>query len=483
MSEAPYTASNRTIHLWALGGVAEYMLYVCFGALVLPVFTMGFGLDPKLVGWALALPRLFDAILDPILGHLSDVTHTRWGRRRPFLFGAAVIGAAVVIGIWWPSQQWPESLQFAWMVVASVLVFTCYGIYSMNNMAFGYELSDDYHNRAKVMGVRGFYWGIAAVAGGYLYWLTQRPFFGNEITGIRMVSLGMAACVLVFGLIPVFCCRERFPRANRRHVNLGTALRTTLHVRPFVMLLVLRFSQTLGTTLYGIVGLYIVFYSVCGGDKSLGASLSIPQGWLGFACAIGLMFAAAPLCRTLGKRWGIVLGFGAGLAAAVTLPFFAQPGHPYLYLAQVLFFIPLVSLREMFMAAVMPDICDIDELQSGERREALFAAVMAFVSKFENSIIALVSGYLLSYIGFDGKLAQQPQEVLDRLRFWGFGALILFSAVAFVVSWYVPITEEYMRDVRARLEQRRRTGTSVPAAAPQAGPSAAVPVEGLSENA
>lgn len=459
----PYTARTLTMHCWALGGMAEYMMYVSFGVLVQPIFTLGFGMSPKLVGWALALPRLTDALLDPLLGHWSDRTHTRWGRRRPFLAGAAVLGASVVAGMWWASPAWSTTAQFIWVLVAAILVFALYGVYSMNLLALGYELSDDFHERARVMGIRGFYWGIAAIGGSYLYWLAQRPVFGGEVHGIRVVAAGMAVVVLGCGLVPVFMCAERCPRPRRQHVSLPQALRATLRVRPFVLVLVLRTAQALGTTLYGLVGFYILVYCVCGGDRRLGSSLSIPQGWAGFAIAIVLMPLAAPLCHRLGKRRGIIVGYGAALASAITLPFFVQQGHPYLYLAQVLTCLPLISLRELFMASVMPDICDLDELATGERREALFASVLAFVSKFENSIIALISGYLLEYIGFDGKLPQQPPEVLDRLRGWGFGALITFSAVAFAVAWFMPLTEELMRDVRAQLEARRAAAAAIPA--------------------
>jgi GPH family glycoside/pentoside/hexuronide:cation symporter len=104
----------------------------------------------------------------------------------------------------------------------------------------------------------------------------------------------------------------------------------------------------------------------------------------------------------------------------------------------------------------MPDICDMDELQSGQRREALFSAVMVMIQKFENSLIFLSSGFILHVIGFDQNLTQQPPEVIHHLLWFGFPVLIFFSALGFLISWFIPITEKKMALVRAQLEERRR---------------------------
>lgn len=435
-----YTTSRRTMHLWSVGAMAESLIYVCFGSLVQLIFNLGFGLDARLVGWALALPRLVDAVLDPILGHWSDTTHTRWGRRRPFLFAGTIAGAVMVVLMWWPSRTWPQMALFGWMLFMSFAVFSFYGIYSMSHAALGYELSDNYNERARVIAIRGFYGSVAGVVCGSLYWLCQLPVFGSEapgiraVTGIRYVSVGMALVILACGMVPVIACRERFKRANREHVNLWRALRATMSVRPFVVILILRITHTFGIAIFQLIGFYILVYSVCGGNTKDAAFLSIPSSCVGFAWGIAMMFVAAPVCKAIGKRYGIIVGYGAAALSAAGLPFFAIPGHPWVYLAYGLAFLPLNSFRDTFLSAVMPDICDIDELQSGERREGLFTSVLNFVAKCEASAMSLVTGYLLTSIGFNPKLQVQPPEVVAKLRFWGFSVNIVFTALAFGIS-------------------------------------------------
>jgi GPH family glycoside/pentoside/hexuronide:cation symporter len=462
--EAPdsdaYTARNLSIHLWGIGAMADYMLFVAFNALILPIFTTGFMMDPRWVGWALTLPRIFDALIDPVLGHFTDNFHSRWGRRRPFLVISALLGGAMLILMWWVPKQWPAVAQFIWLLVTSILLYFSYGLFTMTHQALGYELSDDYHKRSKVMAVRGFYFSIAAMAGGGLYLLCLNPVFGGEINGVRWLSVGMTAVILAATAIVVTNSSERFQNVNRQHVPLLPAIRATLRIRPFVIVLLLRVAQTLSTSLYGSIGFFIGAYYVCGGDKAGYSKLSFWCGIVGFATAIALVPLSTWISRHVGKRQSIIWGLGLVFVAALAMPWLHIPGRPYLMLSYMIGVGILVSGVNLFLASVMPDICDIDELTSGQRREGLFSAVMSFVGKIENSACILISSYMITWAGFDIKLGpHQPPEVLNKLLLYGFAPKMLFSGVAFLIALYFPINQKLMNEVRAKLAARRAGNT------------------------
>ena len=460
----PYRSTSRTIHFWAVGAIADYMMYAMFA--LIPIFFVNtFGMNPIMVSWALFLPRIFDGIADPLIGHWSDNTHTRWGRRRPFILVSVLVGSCLIMGLWWMSKDWGEWTQFAFVLVMSLLLFLCWGTYNMNHMALGYELSDDYHQRTQVIAVRGFYFSIAAMTGGFFYWIAGLKVFPNEITGMRIESVFIAAAAVLAALFAVMFTRERFQKANRKHVDIIQAIKATMTVKPFVILLLVRIIQTLGGTLYNSLAFYIGVYSVCQGDKHLYNALPAYNGVIGLSIAFLMVFAAARFSRLIGKRRGLIMSYGVAFLSACLIPFFAQPGWPYLLLAHMIIFQPILgSLFNVFQTAVMPDICDIDELNSGERREGLFSAVGGFVSKLENSLCSLASGYIIAFSGFDAKHAAaippipQTQEVISNLRWLGFTPSIVFSGLAFVVCWYYPVTEKMMADVRAKLDERRRAG-------------------------
>lgn len=475
-THTPYKAKNLTIHLWATGAIADYMMYAMF-ALIPGFFVTSFGMNPIWVSWALFLPRIFDGIADPIIGHFSDNLHSPWGRRRPFIFVSGIIGSGLIVGLWWMSTEWSPYVQFSFLLIMSLLLFLCWGTYNMNHLALGYELSDDYHQRTKVIAVRAFYFSCAALSGSYFYWVAGLKYFNGEVNGMRFEAVVIAAVALIATHFTVFFSKERFQKANRNHVNILEAIKATLQVKPFVILLGLRVIQTLGTSLYGATAFYIGVYSVCQNDKHLYNSLPIYNGWIGLGMAFLMVPLSSVLSRGIGKRRGLIASYGFGFLSACLLPFFAQPGMPYLLLTHMIVFNVLFGVMlGMFQGAVMPDICDIDELKSGERREGLFSAVNSFVSKMENSVCALLGGYILAFSGFDAEKAkktaalaadatqaardalQQTPDVLEKLRWLGFTPAIVFSGLAFLIVWLYPVTEKYMANVRAQLDERRRKG-------------------------
>ena len=91
--------------LWGAGGVADTMIMNGINGLVDQIYMIGMALDPKWVGLARSVPRFLDIMLDPVIGHLSDNTRSRWGRRRPWMLAGAVISAMVAILMWYPPAR------------------------------------------------------------------------------------------------------------------------------------------------------------------------------------------------------------------------------------------------------------------------------------------------------------------------------------------------------------------------------------------
>jgi GPH family glycoside/pentoside/hexuronide:cation symporter len=496
-----YTAKSLTLHLYSFGAMSDYLLYVPFGFFVVPIFSLEFKLSMIWIGWAMALPRLIDGFLDPVWAHWSDTCKSRWGRRRPFIFWSSFLGAFVIAGMWWASPHWPAWMLFVWLLIANLLVFSFYGIYDNTHLALGYELSDDFNQRARILAIRSFYFSLPGMlvplyalamwlghaqsnSLSYVHWMTQHnskgwfdipiavfsglarffgrhpSWFANGIDGIRWVGGGMALLAIIAGLVTIFSCRERFKwAAQREHVNLWRAFTTTIRVRAFVVMLLLQFAQTIGGMLWQQISFFIIVFSLCAGmqdPKTAYGFLGYPGGWVGFGFGFALMFLAAPICKLIGKRYGIILNYGVGALNALLLPFFMRPGYYWIYMAYGLVLIPVFSIGGTFLSAVMPDVCDIDELQSGERREAMFNAVYNWMSKLQNAIITVIAGYFLVGIGFNANLAVQPPGVMERMRFWGFGMMIFGSLLAFAISWWMPITAKQMAEVRAKLDERHR---------------------------
>lgn len=193
-----------------------------------------------------------------------------------------------------------------------------------------------------------------------------------------------------------------------------------------------------------------------GGDKSLATQITGIGGIVGTVWGFSMLPLVKPISRWIGKKSGLALGASTSLAAAVITPFAYSPAHPYWMLFPSLMLVTLLSISNTIANAIMPDICDVDELETGHRREGLFTAVMGFMQKIEISLCALLVGYLVVWSGLDTTLALQPEGVLKRLFWLGVLPNIVFTAGYFILALRFPLTEESMTEVRRQLDARHQ---------------------------
>ncbi len=478
MSHIPYSAPKSTMWLWGVGTIADALMIQTFG-LVMPIFNTGFGIDSVMLSWIIIVPRLVDGLLGPFIGHFSDNTHTRWGRRKPFLVAMSFAGALVLAGIWWANPAWPKAWQTIYLIAFATVYYTTWGIFSMTHYALGYELTDDYHERARVMAIRTVYLQIVVLAVGWTYWLALRPVFGGEINGIRWISAGMALLVIITGLVPVFACTERFAHAKPTPTPIFQALREAFRIGPFVTYLALRFFAMFGIVVFNSLVFYINVYYVCAGNKDLAMKIVGIGTMLTVVVSVAALPFVPKLSKKIGKRMAVIIGSAIALFQACIVPFLYTPHSralqfiadtfhitaldvqavsPYLQLIAALLLAPLVAVAIVLRDAIVPDICDVDELENGKRREGLFTAVVNFVYKMEVSLCVVLVGYLLRFAAFDPKIHLQPDFVLTRLQWFTFVPNIVFAFLALILAVKFPITEAYMANVHAQLEERRKAG-------------------------
>ena len=129
------------------------MLAAAIGGMVI-ILNLGLGMNPALVGLLGALPRLTDAITDPLMGYISDNTSSRWGRRRPYIFVGAIFACIVFIILWQLPVGMSEIFYFWYFLIGSFVFYLGYTIFATPWVALGYELTPDYHERTRLMGVQ-----------------------------------------------------------------------------------------------------------------------------------------------------------------------------------------------------------------------------------------------------------------------------------------------------------------------------------------
>ncbi len=458
MSErSGHKASLKGIHGVGLGAVAEWTMSGAVGSLVLPIYTTGFGLSPVLVGWAVSIPRLFDAVIDPVIGNWSDQTRSRWGRRKPFLLAGALLGAFFTMAIWWTGTKWSPPVQFAYLLGASLCFWFSFATYTIPSNALSYELSLDYHDRVRVFSVRSIYCTVPGLLVGWVYWLALRPIFGGEIPGIRWVSGLVAAVVLLTGLAPLVMTQERFAHRPAAKKPLGRALVEAIRNPYFRYLAILSALMMLGNAVYTGLVFYVNVYQVCAGDKALATRLIGITTTLASLVGILLVLFLPKLGARIGKKNGLLLGAICVLLHAAVQPLIFTPAQPWLQLVNIALFGPATVIFGTFSGACLPDICDIDELETGLRREALYGSVLLFIRKVELSLTGLLAGLFLTLAHFDGTLVHQTAATIARLRLYSFGPYLVCAAVLVLLTWRFPLTPEMMTRVRQTLDLRNQS--------------------------
>ena len=132
--------------VYGLGAFVNNLLAAAIGGMVI-VLNLGLGMNPALVGLLGALPRLTDALTDPLMGYISDHTRSRWGRRRPYIFVGAIAAGLIFALLWQLPVGKSENYYFWYFLVGSLFFYLAYTIFATPWVALGYELTPDYHER------------------------------------------------------------------------------------------------------------------------------------------------------------------------------------------------------------------------------------------------------------------------------------------------------------------------------------------------
>ncbi len=452
-----------------------------------------FGINPALAGLLAGIPRLVDALSDPIMGFVTDNTDSRWGRRRPYIFVGAILCSILFVVQWQMFESNGATYNFWYFLFFSVLFILANTIFSTPLIGLGYEMTPDTKERTRLMGfantVGQISWMIVP-----LFWvlIANKDLFETQADGVRTLSMYVGFACLFFGLLPAIFCREGDVSrpGNKAQLNFAS-LKTNLKILyrdivnitknlPFMRLcgatfLVFNGFQMVASFSYFI----IVFYMYQGSYENAG---SVPA-FFSIIGAIITAFMVIPIVTALankyGKRNAFLISTGISIVGYVlkwwaynvvddstTLLFKGQAiqvgvvSFPLEMPLLLLLPVPLMAfgLGGLFtlMMSMTADVCDLDELRNGlPRREGTFGAIYWWMVKIGQSIALVLGGFVLSLVGFDASLPQQSAETLNNLRIADIVIPALTAGLALWVMWNYSLNEERVKEIKAELEIKR----------------------------
>lgn len=441
------TLPFRTILFYGLPALA----FGCGGSLI-AFYFLKFATDvllvaPAITGLVVAGARIWDAISDPLAGYWSDRTRTGLGRRRPWLYAAALPAGLWFAALWAPPPPLAGLALTVWLAGALFLFQTAATAFVIPHFALGAELTLDYHERTRVFTASKLFAG----AGVLLCLGALALVVGEDSAGQRtaMFRIALLAGLLLptLAVIATSQLRERPENWGRGPEAPAAAIRDVfrnLHAR---RLLAITFLTAAATACVVATAPYACQYVF--GDLAL-----LPRLLLAFSLShVAAMPIWPPLSRHFGKR-RVWLGACSISALAVGALFLSGAESVPASLALVAVLGGSAGASSSIGASIRADVIDYDEHRTGERKEGTYFAAFSVVAKGAFGVAVLIVGIALDLSGFTPNVPQSPATVLGVRVLLGLApSALLIGAV--VLMWGFHLNEEEHAAIRALLAERK----------------------------
>lgn len=424
------------------------------------------GLNPGLAGWVLLVGKIWDAINDPIVGVLSDRTKSRWGRRLPWmLYGAIPFGITfflqwiVPFGSDNPGNQW---LLFWYYVIVSILFNAFYTVVNLPYTALTPELTSDYDERTNL---NSFRFGFSI--GGSIFSLIVVLIIQQLIPNDRIqqyLVIGLVCAIL--SVLPTYLCiwgiRGRVLSVASRHPEieepvsepLWQQLKIVLSNRPFLYVIGIYLCSWLAVQLTAAIIPYFVVSWMRLPDPSITQVILAVQ-----VTALAMLYVWSAVSQRVGKRGVYFMGMGLWIIAQAGL-FFLQPNQVNLMFVLAIMAGFGVSIAYLVPWSMLPDVIELDELRTGQRREGIYYSLVVLLQKVCLAIAVFLVLKSLDWAGYLKPIANnpppiQPDAVLFAIRF-AIGPLPTLALIAgLILTYFYPITREVHAEILLKLRERK----------------------------
>ncbi len=398
-------------------------------------------LNPALAGTVILISKVYDAITDPFEGVISDRTRTRLGRRRPYLVAGIPLVLLSFFALFYPVDFEQESGRFVFVIATYLFYSTIVSIVMLNYNALQSELSLDYDERTALSSARIFFSALSSIVCA-LVPMEIVKVFPDIRQGYIVMGLAFGTFFALPFIVTFLSARERkeFQKPPEKF-NLKDTLIEPFKVRTFVIVLLMFMFASIATDSVSSIVAYFMKYHLGRGDET-----NYVAGTMLVFQVIALGFFTAYSRRT-SKRRAFITGLSIWLITMLS-SFLIGPQSPFLF---VYIFAACVGLGlggyYVSIYAIFPDLPDVDELRTGERREGIFGALITLFRKFSGAVGIFIVSNIIGAAGYrapveeivDGvtKLVDQPQSpefvMILRLVFV-FVPLVLLSLAIFTAS-------------------------------------------------
>ena len=451
---------------FGIGMLANQMFPAALGIFMV-ILVQGLGMSPVL--WALIffIPKLIDAVTDPLMGYISDHTNSRWGKRRPYVFVGAIISGLSFMMMWQLYATNTEMYNFYYFLFWACVFWIGMTIFGVPYVAMGYEMSSDFHERTRIMAVAQWIGQWAWVIAPWFWIILYDPdWYASATEGARTLSLWVGGGCMIMALVPAIFCTHTTPASAKQYEDDGKSLKetmqdfwrgivVTLRNKPFQKICIATFFIFNAFQVVAAFSWFIVVYYMNEGDPAAAGVWPTLFGSIG---ALFTTFMVIPIVNYMAQKYGKKTTFlysqAISLAGYILFWWGFSPENPWMMFIPLPLFAFGIGGLFTIMMSMTADVCDLDELETNQRREGTFGAIYWWMVKFGGAFAGAASGLILSVIGFDQSVALQSNETLTLLRL----SYIIIPCVGTLIAIFAmrnyDLDEERSQEIRTQLEAR-----------------------------
>ena len=437
-------------------------------------FTNVAGLDPALAGLVLLIGKIFDAINDPIVGVLSDRTKSKMGRRLPWMIYAAIPFGISFFAQWLvPSTD--KIFLFWYYAIIGIVFNTFFTAVNLPYTALTPEITQDYNERTSLNTFRFTF----SIGGSILSLFIAQIIFaffkdparqGNscDTGGMQYIVLG-AVCAIISSVSIYWCVwgikrraiasdRKRLHNASldiHEELSFLEQLKVVFNNRPFLYVIGIYFCSWLALQITAsIIPYFVVNWMNLQESDFILVTIAV-QG-----TALIMLTGWSAISKRFGKKAAYFMGSGIWIIAQAGL-FFLQPGQVVLLYVLAIMAGCGVSTAYLIPWSMIPDVTDLDELETGQRREGIFYAFMVLLQKFGLAMGLFLLGQGLALAKFKENIPCQPAPIQPESALFAIRLAIgPLPTIALIIglglAYFYPITREFHTEILMRLAERRR---------------------------
>lgn len=412
------------------------------------------GMPPGLLAIIFIVGRSWDFINDPIIGHLSDRTRTRWGRRRPFLlFGAIPFGLSFIL--LWLSPNFSTAGLIVYYSLAYIVYEALATTVYMPYFALTPELTDDYDERTKLTSFRMMF----NILGSLTAYILPLLIIGNWDTATNSTVLTMAVVAAALAASPLFLVfagtREKKEYQRESLPKFIPSLKAAFKNRPFVFGALMYLFTWMTIVVVESNLQFFILYIVQRQSQNMIIMVSI------FVTAI----FALPLWNWVSKHWNKRFAYISGVAfwaVVMMVLIFMNPETPLWLILTLCILAGIgVSAAQVLPWAIIPDAIEWQEWKTGERNEGMFYSLITLMGKVGMAIAQPMGLLILQITNFqEGQNVVQPASALlgIRLVMGVVPAILLLAGIVMAILYPLSRNEHHriVEELRERREARRQ---------------------------